>query len=797
MKKHLIAAALSLTTALTLQAQSVRFVTTAGGNSNVSLVRAVDAIKGMAEDGNNNTYVIGNYTGTIAFIKYPNTTATGLAAGIPSISSHTSAGSQDIFLARYDVNGKCTWSASIGGAGFDEGNAICFNGNAANPTEFFITGMFNGQMNIGANTLDAVASGYAVNDAFIIRYTTSYATAPTASWWRSFGGGSETCGLGIAASGSSVFVTGYFTDFCMDANGNMVLEKMTTAGVTGSSFSTTTPGYLEFPGRDMFVVRFSTSGFYNSALCTAGSQDQVEGHGIALYGSYLYVVGTYKGTIRFSSSATTPCTGQSDIFVARYPMSFSATPGTAFYPTAAVTAGGPSNLYQASVGQPFYKPDNGSAITVNPEGVFVTGRFIDQITFNATTYNPAGITSRAHMFLARYDHVLTNTPLVVTGADDYNEGQSIYAVSSLGTSTIFVAGAGMSNSSVNGSPVETNSYTPENCGFVARIAYNSSGPSFTNGFVDGIAQNTNALMGTGTNGIVNGYAVTSRGSCGVGVAGNFSAQTYFGNYLKALSGVHDAYFLVRENDVTVTPNQLTCGSGIVTLTGSYAGPGTPSYVWSSPSGVVGTTPSVNVTPPANVNTTYTFTVSGTGTCPVAAPVTIYNYPMSQAHAGPDRVVCPSTPNTTIGTAATGGYTYSWAPATGLSSTLIAQPTASPTVTTTYTLIVTDKCGAQTADLVTVTRAPACLHRLASPGSDEPSSALAIYPNPGSGVYTITSGSDLAKDILVYDMMGKLVSATYQVTGTTASVDISASPKGVYFVQVITGGNIETQRIVNQ
>ncbi|HLE87368.1 MAG TPA: hypothetical protein VI727_06865 [Candidatus Brocadiaceae bacterium] len=72
-----------------------------------------------------------------------------------------------------------------------------------------------------------------------------------------------------------------------------------------------------------------------------------------------------------------------------------------------------------------------------------------------------------------------------------------------------------------------------------------------------------------------------------------------------------------------------------------------------------------------------------------------------ADGGPNKQLCQSVGFVTIG-ATNGdcsfscndaGITYSWAPATALSSTSICNPTASPTVTTTYTLYVTFPCGA--------------------------------------------------------------------------------------------------------
>src|SRR5262249_231674 len=62
-----------------------------------------------------------------------------------------------------------------------------------------------------------------------------------------------------------------------------------------------------------------------------------------------------------------------------------------------------------------------------------------------------------------------------------------------------------------------------------------------------------------------------------------------------------------------------------------------------------------------------------------------------ANAGPDVVICSGS-STGIGGSPTGsgGYgtlTYSWNPASGLSSANVANPTASPASTTTYTVTV--------------------------------------------------------------------------------------------------------------
>ena len=81
-----------------------------------------------------------------------------------------------------------------------------------------------------------------------------------------------------------------------------------------------------------------------------------------------------------------------------------------------------------------------------------------------------------------------------------------------------------------------------------------------------------------------------------------------------------------------------------------------------------------------------------------------------AHAGADQTVSATTPSATIGgtptaVGGTGPYTYSWSPPTDLSNPAVANPTASPTTTTIYTVTVTDSASptpATTTASVTIT-----------------------------------------------------------------------------------------------
>ena len=75
-----------------------------------------------------------------------------------------------------------------------------------------------------------------------------------------------------------------------------------------------------------------------------------------------------------------------------------------------------------------------------------------------------------------------------------------------------------------------------------------------------------------------------------------------------------------------------------------------------------------------------------------------------AEAGGDKLI-DSGDSTTLEGSASGGavpYSYSWLPTTGLNDPAVAQPTASPTETTIYTLTVTDNLGQTDSDTMTVT-----------------------------------------------------------------------------------------------
>ncbi|MFI5150469.1 MAG: PKD domain-containing protein, partial [Bacteroidia bacterium] len=142
------------------------------------------------------------------------------------------------------------------------------------------------------------------------------------------------------------------------------------------------------------------------------------------------------------------------------------------------------------------------------------------------------------------------------------------------------------------------------------------------------------------------------------------------------------------------------------LTATAAG-GTPGYTYTWVTG------STAVVPPACpvVTTTYTVVATDVNSCVSAVPamVTITVNPPLHVTTFGGTSVCPGF-SATLGATGSGGdgvWTYSWSPPAGLSSTVIANPVATPAATTTYTVTVRDNCGTpKDSAMVTVLVYPA-------------------------------------------------------------------------------------------
>ncbi|RYE22164.1 MAG: T9SS type A sorting domain-containing protein [Sphingobacteriales bacterium] len=290
------------------------------------------------------------------------------------------------------------------------------------------------------------------------------------------------------------------------------------------------------------------------------------------------------------------------------------------------------------------------------------------------------------------------------------------------------------------------------------------------------------------------------------------------NYLPSLAGVSQYYRRLTMsgcNDIIATSNVATVLAGANTAAVANAGgvfntcPGTSVTIGGSPAAAGGTSPYAyswdmgagaiaNPVVSSGVSTIYTLTITDANGCKSLDQAVVT---AASANAGSDVSFCGGTAGVRIGAAPVAGLagvTYSWSPATGLSCSTCAQPTASPATTTVYTLTmtmpVTGGGTCVTTDAVTVTpvAAPvtanfagpdriACLSTTTTPLGTAAETGFTYTWTPGAylSVYSTATTNYQPGNILM-PLSNPL---TYYLTATKG---------GCYFVDSVKVASIEAR-----
>ncbi|RFS18434.1 Ig-like domain repeat protein [Emticicia sp. C21] len=320
----------------------------AGGNGN-------DAGINIAVAGTD-VYIIGYFAGTANF-------NTPSASGSNEISS---AGNNDIFIAKYNASGDIQWVKRTGGGGYDMGSAITVLGS-----DVYIGGNFNGTINFntpstsGSNELTSSGG----SDIFIAKYTNSGAF----QWAKRAGGLNADEGYALAASDTEIYFTGIFSE---TANFN-------TPSASGSNELISDGGY------DVFVAKYSSSGNLQWLKRAGGSSDDVSS-AIVWSGTDIYLTGYFLSTANFNtpsaagSNEITSIGGQ-DAFIAKY---------------------NPSGIIQWAKRAGDTSNDVGYAITTSGDNIYMSGNFRGTANFNtpsADGSNEITSVSGSDVFVAKYN----------------------------------------------------------------------------------------------------------------------------------------------------------------------------------------------------------------------------------------------------------------------------------------------------------------------------------------------------------------------------------------------------------
>lgn len=227
-------------------------------------------------------------------------------------------------------------------------------------------------------------------------------------------------------------------------------------------------------------------------------------------------------------------------------------------------------------------------------------------------------------------------------------------------------------------------------------------------------------------------------------------------------------------NVTLNGAATFCAGDSVILS---ANAGMASYLWNNGQ----TTQSITVSQTGN----YSVTVIDYYACSATSQgMPIIANPLPSVDAGND-VSIQIGNNTTIGgnPTASGNVTYSWLPSTNLSDSSMANPIATPSVTTIYTVFVTNNMtGCVNSDDILVT--------VAGVGIGEPkhTKGISIYPNPTESNLVIEWQNPIAEptEIEIFTTLGQMIYQQKITEGTKFhQIDLQDVLKGIYMVKVNT------------
>jgi gliding motility-associated-like protein len=244
-----------------------------------------------------------------------------------------------------------------------------------------------------------------------------------------------------------------------------------------------------------------------------------------------------------------------------------------------------------------------------------------------------------------------------------------------------------------------------------------------------------------------------------------STYTVTGSYTATGCSSSKSTIVTVVNSPVITVNSATiCVGKSVVLTAS----GATTYDWAPNTGLSAITgTSVNASPSAT--TTYTVTGSSGAGCTAkgTSTVTVHPNPVITVVGG---VICEGS---SVSLTASGGDTYAWSPATGLSAITGTTITASPTTTTTYTVIgktTATGCSSSATGIVSVNANPKVL---VNSGSICPGFSIDLNAT-GADTYTWTNGGTLSSTTGSKVTATPTATTTYTVKGSNTATGCSSS-----------------------
>ncbi|MDP1728271.1 MAG: LamG-like jellyroll fold domain-containing protein [Bacteroidota bacterium] len=217
-----------------------------------------EAASSVAVDASGNPYITGSFRSTATF----------------GSSSVISAGSDDIFIAKYNSSGNLQWVNRIGGTGQDVGNSLTIDATG----NILLAGYFNGTISFSGSSTSLTS--YGQSDFLVAKYNSSGALQ-----WANKGGS-----------------TGY--DFAFGVATDLSSNVFVTGEIKGAStFGSVTTTYNAMA--DIAIVKYNSSGVVQFANAYGSAGDD-QGYGIAVdANNQVYIVGAFSNSVTFGTNTLT------------------------------------------------------------------------------------------------------------------------------------------------------------------------------------------------------------------------------------------------------------------------------------------------------------------------------------------------------------------------------------------------------------------------------------------------------------------------------------------------------------
>jgi gliding motility-associated-like protein len=222
--------------------------------------------------------------------------------------------------------------------------------------------------------------------------------------------------------------------------------------------------------------------------------------------------------------------------------------------------------------------------------------------------------------------------------------------------------------------------------------------------------------------------------------------------------------------ITISPNPVVnLGADLNICTGQSVQLNNPNslgagtYTWSPGTALT----SISVASPtssATASTNYALTFTNASGCSGSDVVQVIVNPLPTANAGLDLTMCEGEQ---IGLQASGGTSYFWTPAAPLNNASIANPNASPVVTTVFTVTATDANNCSDTDDMTITVVPA---PALNAGADQNiCEGDQVQLNAiGTGSFVWSPPTALSSTVISNPTATPVITTTYRVTLTDAN-----------------------------